>query len=187
MAQHEQASSGVGQAVRALPKSKNSPTRESPALRLPYDAEKVSTREYRHVRAFATMPKELTTMPKETYLCTIIERLTRWPEAGTMEDSKSMSCTRAFMHCWVSRFLVSVDVTSDRGSQFTSSFWRDLDNIPGVRLHRTTAYHPQSNAIVERFHRHLKSSLMSELKGPNWSDLLPGVLTGNKNGIRRRS
>ena len=48
----------------------------------------------------------------------------------------------------------------------------------GTRLHHTTAYHPQSNGLVETFHRHLKSALRARLTGPNWTKELPWVLLG---------
>ncbi|XP_072134736.1 uncharacterized protein [Mobula birostris] len=69
-------------------------------------------------------------------------------------------------------------LTSDRGAQFTSSLWSAMANLLGSQLHHTTAYHPQSNGLVERFHRHLKSALMARLEGPNWVDELPWVLLG---------
>ena len=53
-----------------------------------------------------------------------------------------------------------------------------LSQLNGTRLHRTTAYHPQSNGIVDRFHRHLKSALKARLTGPDWVDELPWVLLG---------
>jgi hypothetical protein len=47
-----------------------------------------------------------------------------------------------------------------------------------TQLHHTTAYHPQSNGLMERFHRHLKSALRARLTGPNWMQELPWVLLG---------
>ena len=45
-------------------------------------------------------------------------------------------------------------------------------------LHSTTAYHLQSNGLVEWFHRHLKSALRARLSGPSWTKDLPWVLLG---------
>jgi hypothetical protein len=43
---------------------------------------------------------------------------------------------------------------------------------------QTTAYHPQSNGLVEIFHRRLKDSLRARLAGSDWIDHLPWVLLG---------
>ncbi|XP_051898645.1 uncharacterized protein LOC127585315 isoform X2 [Pristis pectinata] len=112
------------------------------------------------------------------YLLTIVDRFTRWPEATPLTDITTDSCARALLTTWVSRFGVPAHITSDRGTQFTYSLWAALANLLGTQLHTTTAYHPQSNGLVERFHRHLKSALMARLKGPNWVDELPWVLLG---------
>ena len=48
----------------------------------------------------------------------------------------------------------------------------------GIQIHHTTAYYPQANGLVERFHHHLKASLRARLTGPNWTADLPWVLLG---------
>lgn len=113
-----------------------------------------------------------------TYLLTIVDRFTRWPEAIPLSATDALSCARAFVASWVARFGVPLDMTSDRGPQFVSSLWKDIANLLGMKLHHTSAFHPQSNGLVERFHRHLKSALRARLRGSNWSDELPWALLG---------
>ena len=113
-----------------------------------------------------------------THLFTIIDRNTRWPEAIPLKDTSTTECARALISTWISRFGVPLDMTSDRGPQFTSGLWTSVSQSLGIQLHRTTAYHPQSNGLVERFHRTLKSSIKASLVDSNWIDVLPWVLLG---------
>ena len=49
----------------------------------------------------------------------------------------------------------------------------------GIHRDMTTAYHPQHNGKLERWHRYLKNSLRSRLLGrQNWVAELPWVLLG---------
>ena len=95
-----------------------------------------------------------------------------------MTNMTAESCARALMAWWISRFGVPSSIMSDRGAQFESSLWSSLMNLLGIKRNRTTAYHPQSNGIIERFHRQLKASLMARLNGLNWHDDLPIVMLG---------
>ena len=113
-----------------------------------------------------------------THLLTIVDRTTRWPEVIPLRETTSVECARALIGAWISRFGIPFDITSDRGPQFTSALWSTISQQLGVQVHRTTAYHPQANGMVERFHRTLKSALKARLSGDNWIDDLPWVLLG---------
>ena len=49
----------------------------------------------------------------------------------------------------------------------------------GVKLHRTTPYHPESNGMIKRWHRRLKGALRARLESQDvWTDQLPWILLG---------
>ena len=60
---------------------------------------------------------------------------------------------------WVARFGVLSTLTSDQGRQFTSAVWASMCWLLGMRHVTTTAYHPQSNGMVERTRSQLKDAL----------------------------
>ena len=112
------------------------------------------------------------------YLFTIVDRFTRWPEAIPITGALASTCAKALIRHWISRHGIPDDITSDRGPQFTSHLWSELNSILGISASTTTAYHPQANGMVERMHRQLKAALEARLTGANWMDELPIVLLG---------
>lgn len=118
------------------------------------------------------------------YLFTIIDRYSRWSEAIPIPEMKTDDCIKAFIRHWVARFGVPGDLTSDRGRQFTSNLWKQLNRLLGIQASNTTAYHPQANGLVERMHRQLKASLMARLKDANWMNELPMVMLGIRTAWR---
>ena len=86
------------------------------------------------------------------YLLTCIDRFTRWPEAIPIPDCTAPTVAQAFIDGWISRFGTPSTITTDRGAQFESSLWRQLTQLLGSKKIRTTAYHPSSNGLIERFH-----------------------------------
>lgn len=112
------------------------------------------------------------------YLFTSTERSTRWPEAIPMTGCTAQDCAQALLSGWISRFGVPDDITSDRGSAFTSQLWTSLGRLLGSTVHHTTAYNPAANGMAERTHRTLKASLMARCTGADWHAQLPWVLLG---------
>ena len=112
------------------------------------------------------------------YLLTAVDRFTRWPIAVPLRDISSESVIDAFAHGWVSTFGVPASITTDRGSQFSSSLWSQLMKTWSIKTHSTTPYHPAANGLVERFHRRLKEALiaLSNQEPLNWFWHLPCAL-----------
>ena len=113
-----------------------------------------------------------------TYLLTMIDRFTRWPEAIPLVNTEAEVLARTFSSEWIARHGVPEQITSDRGPQFTSQLWTNVCELMGMSVNHTSAYHPQANGLVERLHRRLKEALRARLTGPNWIDELPWVLLG---------
>ncbi|KAL8563719.1 hypothetical protein ACOMHN_063487 [Nucella lapillus] len=93
-------------------------------------------------------------------------------------NAAAVTCAKALLRTWIARFGVPDTITSDQGCQFTSALWRELNMVLGVKPQTTTAYHPQANGMVERFHRSLKAALKARLNRPRWMDELPIVMLG---------
>jgi cleavage and polyadenylation specificity factor subunit 1 len=111
-----------------------------------------------------------------TYLFTMIDRTTRWAEAVPLAAITAADCAKALAAGWIARFGVPDVITSDRGAQFTSTLWASLCNILNITRNTTTAFHPQANGMVERWHRRLKDALRARAAAADWADHLPWVL-----------
>ena len=110
------------------------------------------------------------------YLLTCIDRFTRWPEVIPLPDIQATTVAAAFVNIWISRFGVPGTITTDRGGQFEAALFNSLVALLGSRRIRTTAYHPQANGLVERFHRQLKSALRAMPSPQHWVDHLPLIM-----------
>jgi transposase InsO family protein len=117
----------------------------------------VPTRRFSHIHVDLVGP--LLASKGFTYLFTIIDRTSRWPEGITFAATTTVDCANVLFQGWVSRFGVPAVITSDSGAKFTSSLWAALCSLLNIQHNQTTAYHPQSNGMVEHFHRGLKDAL----------------------------
>jgi transposase InsO family protein len=137
----------------------------------------IPARRFTHIHVDIVGPLPAATCGSR-YLFTVVDRSSRWLEALPMADMAASSCADALIAGWISRYGVPAQLTSDRGTQFTSAIWDALCQQLGIQHQPTTAFHPQANGMVERCHRRLKDALRARLAGPDWPLHLPWVLMG---------
>jgi hypothetical protein len=111
-----------------------------------------------------------------------MDRSIRWVEAVPLADISAASSAAALFSGWIARYGVPDALTSDRGVQFVSAVWEAVWEAVCKRLniqHKlTTAYHPQANGMLERFHRQLKDALRFRAAAADWESHLPWALLG---------
>ena len=85
-----------------------------------------------------------------------------------------------------SRHGVPAELLSDRGQAFLSKLMVDEYQLLGIEKANTTAYHPQTDGLVKRFHRTLTDMLAKRVKrtGKDWDSHLPYVLFSYRTSIQ---
>ncbi|XP_076043880.1 uncharacterized protein LOC143026969 [Oratosquilla oratoria] len=133
-------------------------------------------RHFAHIHVDVVGPLPLSA--GQFYLFTIIDHFRRWPEAIPIPDATSTFCTAALLSRRISRFDIPEQITSDRGTTFTSYLWTPMGQLLDTSVHYTTAYKPKANGMVEWFHRTLKTGLISLCNNATRGTQLPWVLLG---------
>ncbi|GFV10940.1 retrovirus-related Pol polyprotein from transposon 412 [Trichonephila clavipes] len=90
-------------------------------------------------------------------------------------DPWSDESVQVLVQHWISRYGVPLQLHSDQGKNFDSAVCKRLCEVLGIDKTRTTALHPLSNGMVERFNRTILNSL-SLLVSSNpqeWDKKLP--------------
>ena len=87
----------------------------------------------------------------------------------------SADLARLFVLHVFSKHGVPSHVTSDRGSEFVSHFFRSLGQALDMKLHFTSGYHPEGDGQTERTNQTLEQYLRiyCNYQQDNWSGLLP--------------
>ena len=123
-----------------------------------------------------------TTKNGNRYVLTIIDYFTNWVEAVSLKTISAEAVANAIFSLIITRHGCPSKLLTDQGTQFTSSLIGHLCKKFNIKKLQTSAYHPQSNGKVERFHRFLKNalSLISKPDQTNWDEMLECVLFAHR-------
>jgi len=111
-----------------------------------------------------------------TAILVVVDRLTKQTIFIPTHDTiTSPQLAELFVLHVFSKHGVPSHVTSDRGSEFVSHFFRSLGKALDMRLHFTSGYHPEGDGQTERMNQTLEQYLRiyCNYQQDNWSSLLP--------------
>ncbi|KAF7690629.1 hypothetical protein HF521_012433, partial [Silurus meridionalis] len=92
------------------------------------------------------------------YMVTIMCASTRFPEAIPLRNIKAVTVSRALIK-FFTLFGLPKEIQSDQGSNFTSGLFQQVTYQLGIKQITSSAYHPESQGALERFHSTLKTMI----------------------------
>ena len=93
------------------------------------------------------------------YLLNAVDHLTGWAECYPIPDKRAITIWTTLKTELFPRHGHPRTVITDMGLEFNNSIMTEGLRSLNIEHKRTTPYHPQTNGVVERFHRTLKDSI----------------------------
>ncbi|KAL1246972.1 hypothetical protein QQF64_034274 [Cirrhinus molitorella] len=111
------------------------------------------------------------------YILVICDYATRYPEAFPLRSITTPKIIQALVQLF-SRVGIPEEILTDQGTNFTSRLMGQLHRQLGITAIRTSAYHPQTDGLTERFNQTLKNMLRKFVSdtGRDWDKWLPFLL-----------
>uniref|UniRef100_A0A803J7L8 Gypsy retrotransposon integrase-like protein 1 n=1 Tax=Xenopus tropicalis TaxID=8364 RepID=A0A803J7L8_XENTR len=111
------------------------------------------------------------------YILVIMDYATRYPEALPLRNTSAKTIAKELLHVF-SRVGIPKEILTDQGTPFMSRVTKELCKLFKISQLRTSVYHPQTDGLVERFNKTLKSMLKKvvDKDGKDWDCLLPYLM-----------
>lgn len=112
------------------------------------------------------------------YILTFQDHFSKYPEAFAIPDQKAETIAEIFVKEIICRHGTPEKLLTDQGSNFVGEILQEVCKLLHIDKIQTTAYHPQSNGILERSHQ----SLINQIKcfvdedQRNWDEWIPYVM-----------
>ena len=96
-----------------------------------------------------------------------------------LSSKHASEVAKAVMTGWISHFAVPLTITSDQGSEFSATIFKELCKILGCELVFSSIEHPQSNGMAERTIRNILSYIRKFIEGnpESWSSLISSMMS----------
>ena len=117
-------------------------------------------------------------------LCTLPEvdgYFSKWSEVKPIKDKTAPTIAQFLYEIMCRHGCFAIQI-NDQGREFVNEVSDELHRLTGVVQRMTSAYHPQSNGLVERQNRTIKNSLVKILEDNprHWPYIMEGVLFAHR-------
>jgi len=112
------------------------------------------------------------------YVLVFTDYTTRWVEAFATSDMEAKTVAKIFVNEIVCRHGAPGELLSNQGRNFLSKLIKEVCDYLKTKKIQTTAYHPQTNGLTERFNGTLcrMLSIYTRENQTDWDTFLPMVL-----------
>ena len=120
------------------------------------------------------------------WLVTFLDVHSRWIEGFAVSDISAYEIAKLLVTQIILRYGPIHSLLSDRGSNFLSQIIRETCRIFRIQKLNIAAYHPESNAHVERIHRVYSDSISKYIgdKHDDWDEIFPFIQWAYRSSIQ---
>lgn len=119
------------------------------------------------------------------YILVVMDYFTKWPEVFAIPNQEAVTVAETVVAEVFCRYGVPLEIHSDQGRNFESLVFQETCRVMGIHKTRTTAYHPQSDGMVERFNQTLERHLAKVVDNhqKDWDRHIPLFLMAYRTAV----
>ena len=119
------------------------------------------------------------------HILVITDYFTKWVEVIPLPDQTALATSKALVEKVIFYHGPPKALITDRGSNFTSELFNHVCKALNTKHRTTTAYHPQTNGLTERFNKTVVEMLRKYLDDgfTNWEEMLGAVAFAYRNSV----
>ena len=118
------------------------------------------------------------TQRRNKFIISVIDHFSRWVELIPVNNIKSDTVAEKILIHLIARFGVPQRLHSDNGSNFSSTLIQSICKVLKIKKTFSSALHPESNAVLERFHLFMGNALRTTIleNQSDWDLRIPHLL-----------